>query len=228
VGPSFINSSYSMQNDAQEPSDKTRIIAYSISDDVETQIKNALREILRARNLEDLLAPIYTCVKELMLNAVKANFKNIYFENYVPVSNYQNVTAYETALKLFQVEMSRENAKHFGDIAREDDIKAVVEIWTVEDLLHVLVTNPVKMTETELKKVNQKLRDADNCRDLADYFMKHIHDPYREGAGLGLILIMMMLKSLQAPRDSLVILSENNTTTAYLKIPLVGEVPSCA
>jgi hypothetical protein len=228
MSPSFINSSDYMQNNAQAPSDKTSIIAYSISDDVEAQIRKSLLEILTPRHLEELNAPIYTCVKELMLNAVKANFKKIYFENYVPVSNSQNVVAYETAFQLFQLVMSRENAKHFGDIAREDDIKAEIEIWTVENLLHVMVTNPVKMTETDLKKVNQKLRDADKCRDLADYFMKHIYDPYREGAGLGLILIMMMLKSLQAPRDSLVILSENNITTAYLKIPLVAEVPSCA
>jgi hypothetical protein len=217
-----------MQNHALEPYDKTRIIAYSISDDVEAQIRNALRDILTPRHLNDLLAPIYTCVKELMINAIKANFKNIYFENYVPVSNYQNVIAYETALQLFQIEMSRENAKHFGDIAREDNIKVEIEIWTADDMLHVLVTNPVVMTETEFNKVKQKLKDADNCRDLADYFMKHIHDPYREGAGLGLILIMMVLKSLQAPKDSLMIRSENNATTADLKIPLIGDVPSCA
>ena len=207
---------------------KIKIIAYSVSDDVEAQVKEALGNILAVRHLEDLMAPIYTCVKELIINAIKANFKNIYFENYVPVSNYQNVVAYETALQLFQLEMSRENARHFGNIAREDDIKAEIEIWTVEDLLHVEVTNPVKMTEAEFKKVKQKLRDAENCRDLADYFMKNMHDPYREGAGLGLILIMMVLKSLQAPRDSLVIVSENNKTTAYLKIPLIGEVQSCA
>ena len=87
---------------------------------------------------------------------------------------------------------------------------------------------PQDNKQSQLNKVKQKLRDADSCRDLADYFMKHMHDPYREGAGLGLILIMMMLKSLQAPRDSLVIESEKNSTTAYLKIPLIGDVPSCA
>jgi len=217
-----------MKNNSQQPSKKVRIVAYSVSDDVEIQIKETLFKILTIRDLEDLFAPIFTCVKELIINAIKANFKNIYFENYVPMSNYQNMIAYEAALQLFQLEMSRENAKHFGDIAREDDIKAEIEIWTVEDVLHVIVTNPVKMTDTELKKVKQKLNDAENCRDLADYFLKNMNDPYREGAGLGLILIMMVLKSLQAPKDSLVILSENNKTTAYLKIPLVGDVQSCA
>jgi hypothetical protein len=217
-----------MKNNSQQPSKKVRIVAYSVSDDVEIQIKETLFKILTIRDLEDLFAPIFTCVKELIINAIKANFKNIYFENYVPMSNYQNVIAYETALQLFQLEMNREDAKHFGNIAREDDIKAEIEIWTVEDVLHVIVTNPVKMTETEYKKVKQKLKDAENCRDLADYFLKNLNDPYREGAGLGLILIMMVLKSLQAPKDSLVILSENNKTTAYLKIPLLGNVQSCA
>jgi hypothetical protein len=217
-----------MQKNSQKSSKKIRIVAYTVSDDVEIQTKETLLNILNIRDLEDLLAPVYTCVKELIINAIKANFKNIYFENYVPMSNYQNVIAYETALQLFQLEMNRENATHFGDIARADDIKAEIEIWTVEDVLHVIVTNPVKMTETEYKKVKQKLKDAENCRDLADYFLKNINDPHREGAGLGLILIMMVLKSLQAPKDSLVITSENNKTTAYLKIPLPGDVQSFA
>jgi hypothetical protein len=217
-----------MKKNSKEPSNKIRFVAYSVSDDVEKQIKETLSNILSIRHLEDLLAPIYTCVKELIINAIKANFKNIYFENYVPMSNYQNIIAYETALQLFQLEMNRENAKHFGDIAREDDIKAEIEIWTVEDVLHVIVTNPVKMTDTELQKVKQKLKDAENCSDIADYFLKNMDDPYREGAGLGLILITMVLKSLQAPKDSLVILSDSYKTTAYLKIPLVSEAQNYA
>ncbi len=169
------------------------------------------------------MAPIFISVKELIINAIKANFKNIYFEDYAPKNSSNEIIKYEKALELFQLEISREKSKYFENFARKDDIKAVIDLWTDEKTLHIQVVNPVKMTETELQNVKKKLLDAENCRDLADYCIKNIDDPYREGAGLGLILIIMMLKSLQAPKDSLVITSEPNRTTAYLRIPLVKD-----
>ncbi len=200
-----------------------RVIAYSVSEDVEMQVREILMEILRNHNCDDLMAPIYTSIKELIINAIKANFKNIYFEDYAPKNDSHDIIKYEKALELFKLEISRENSNYFEKFARRDDIKATIDLWTEENTLHVQVANPGIMTDTEFNNVIKKLRDAENCRDLADYCMKNINDPYREGAGLGLILIMMMLKSLKAPRDSLMITTGPSRTTAYLRIPLVHD-----
>jgi hypothetical protein len=212
----------------KEQANVASVVAYSISDDVELQVRAILHDILEIHNCQDLLAPIYTSVKELIINAIKANFKNIYFEDYAPKNKSDEMIKYETALQLFQLEMSRENARNLERIARKQGIKAEIDFWTVENMLHVIVSNPVRMTEMELNNIKQKLVDAEQCVDLADYFLQNIDDPHREGAGLGLILIMMMLKSLQAPKDSLVIMSDDEKTRAYLKIPLVNEVSNCA
>ncbi len=199
-------------------------MAYSISDDVEMQLRQILFAILQKYNCTDLMAPIYTSIKELVINAIKANFKNIYFEDYAPQNSSNDIIKYEKALELFKLEISRENSNYFEKMARREDIMAVIDLWTDEKMLHVKVANPVTMTDTELRNVNKKLIDAENCKDLADYCIKNLDDPYREGAGLGLILIMMMLKSLQAPKDSLVITTEPRMTTAYLKIPLGNDL----
>ncbi|HPG49863.1 MAG TPA: hypothetical protein PLA65_10705 [Spirochaetota bacterium] len=175
-----------------------------------------------------MLAPVYTSIKELMINAIKANYKNIYFEGYNPKIDTEQTIDYETALRLFQLEITRENAVSLEEFARASNYRTEIEVWTIEKVLHVMVTNPVKMTETELANVKRKLMDAEKCRDLADYFLNNMDDPYREGAGLGLILIMMMLKSLRAPKDSLVITSGEDRTSAYLKIPLINDVQNCA
>ncbi len=201
-----------------------RVVAYSISDDVEMQLRQILFAILQKYNCTDLMAPIYTSIKELVINAIKANFKNIYFEDYAPQNSSNDIIKYEKALELFKLEISRENSNYFEKMARREDIMAVIDLWTDEKMLHVKVANPVTMTDTELRNVNKKLIDAENCKDLADYCIKNLDDPYREGAGLGLILIMMMLKSLQAPKDSLVITTEPRMTTAYLKIPLGNDL----
>ncbi len=205
-------------------SNSARVVAYSISDDVEIKLRRIILQILESYNCTDLMSPIFTSVKELIINAIKANFKNIYFEDYAPKNKSNEIIEYETALQLFNLEMSSDNTTYFEKFARKDDMKAEIELWTDEKTLHVQVANPVKMTDTELQNVKKKLLDAENCKDLADYCIKNINDPHREGAGLGLILIMMMLKSLQAPSDSLVITTEQNKTVAYLKIPLINKI----
>lgn len=208
--------------------DKSFIEAYSISEDVESQVKSILKYLLTIHHCIDIFPPIYASVKELIINAIKANYKNIYFENYSPKNNSDTLIPYEIALKLFKLELNRENARYLEKIARKNNMKAEIEIWTNNNTLHICVINPVNMTDIELGNIHRKLLDADQCKDIAEYFIKNSNDPNREGAGLGLILIMMMLKSLKAPEDSLIISSVNNKTTAYLKIPLINEVQNCA
>ena len=217
-----------MNNHAEIRMNSARIVAYAINDTLENEVRSVLSSILAHHSCDDLLAPIYTSIKELIINAIKANYKNIYFEGYNPKVKTDEVINYTTALRLFQLEITRENSVTLEEFARKSNIKAEIEFWTIEKVLHVLVTNPVKMTNTELANVNRKLEDAENCKDLADYFLSNLDDPYREGAGLGLILIMMMLKSLRAPKDSLVISSDAGKTSAYLKIPLINDIPNCA
>jgi hypothetical protein len=217
-----------MNNNTYNKTNSARIVAYAITDTLENEVRAVLTSILACHNCDDLLAPIYTSIKELIINAIKANYKNIYFEGYNPKVKTDQIINYETALRLFQLEITRENSMTLEEFARRSNIKAEIEFWTIEKVLHVLVTNPVKMTDTELANVNRKLVDAENCKDLADYFLSNMDDPHREGAGLGLILIMMMLKSLRAPKDSLVISSDSDKTSAYLKIPLINDVQNCA
>lgn len=204
------------------------ISAYSICDEVENDIHWALSSILENHECSALLAPVYVSVKELLINAIKANYKNIYFEGYAPKSNLSRQLDYETALRLFQLEISRENSFYFEQMARKNEMKAEIELWTQNNMLHVSVINPVKMTEMEINNIRKKMNDAENCSDIAEYFMKNMNDPHREGAGIGLVLIIMMLKSLKAPNDSLSICTDDDRTTAYLKIPMINDVQNCA
>jgi hypothetical protein len=49
-------------------------------------------------------------------------------------------------------------------------------------------------------------------------------DPNTEGAGIGLVLIALMLRNLGVPEDKFVISSENNITYAYFSVPLQSEI----
>jgi hypothetical protein len=203
---------------------KIKILAYSVSDYVEHRIKEVLSLILEKHSKSDMVPAVYTCLKELLINAVKANFKNIYFEGYSSKNQSEDIIEYEMALQLFKLELSRENAMHLEKLARKFDMKAEVLIQIMNNQLFIEVSNPVEMTDREKEAVKYKLVCADRYNDIAEYFEKNENvfdtNSTDEGAGLGIILISMMLKSMGASMKDFRIKSENKKTTAILKIPI--------
>jgi len=202
---------------------KIRIIAYSVSDQVEKRIQYVLKEILDMYNCPALLPPLYTCVKELIVNAVKANFKYIFFEGYAPENDAEKFISYETALEVFKLEMNREEAKYLAAIARRNNIKSDILFELCGNELDIKITNPVTMTEIEKLNVKRKLIDAAQCDDISDYFLKNIDEQNSEGAGLGLVLVTIMLKNMGVPEKGFSIVSESAKTIASLRVPLTEE-----
>ncbi len=193
-----------------------------MSDTVEQRIKETLNLIFFKYNKIDLIPPVYTCIKELLVNAVKANFKNIYFEGYASKNRSEDIIGYELALKLFKLELSRENAKYLEKLARKFKMKAEVKLHIKNDRLYVVVVNPVEMTPREKENVQYKLECARKYNDIAEYFLENINNSQTddEGAGLGLIMISMMLRNLGVAENDFFIRSENDRTTASVVFPL--------
>ncbi len=221
-----MNDPYQLIADAVTNNKVIRIQAYSVSDEVEHRVQYTLDLILRKHHRPDLTAPIYTCIKELLINAVKANFKNIYFEDYTPKNQADRIINYNVALKLFKLEMSRENAHHLERLARDEDMKAEIVFQMTDEKLHVIVTNPATMTDLEKQNVEKKLRAARECFDIGDYFQKYDDSEEDEGAGLGIILISIMLRNMGVTERDFFILSEKGNTTASIKIPLSHLAPA--
>lgn len=201
-------------------------MAYSVSDYVEHRMKEILEIVFTKYRKPDMVPPVYTCLKELLINAIKANFKHIYFEGYSSKNRSESILEYELALKLFKLELSRENADYLEKLARDFDMKAEVIIQTGSDDLNITVTNPVEMTDREKSNVRFKLDCAARYNDISEYFteVETIDDENEEGAGLGIILISMMLRNMGGSDRDFTIVSENNRTVATLRIPLSGSL----
>lgn len=216
--------------DAVARNKSIRIQAYAVSDEVERRVQTTLRLILSRHNRMELLPPVYTCLKELLINAVKANYKNIYFESYSSKNDAESVIAYNLALKLFKLEMSRENAAHLERLARDAGLKAEILFETAGDSLHIVVTNPVTMTDIEMDNVSRKLDAARRYDDIAQYFVDNdtADDSADEGAGLGIILVSIMLRNMGVAREDFSICTQGNSTVASIRIPLEQGIEALA
>ncbi|MBN2159987.1 MAG: hypothetical protein JW807_11380 [Spirochaetes bacterium] len=202
---------------------KIKILAYSVSEYVEQRMKEVLTLIFRKYNNPSMVPPVYTCMKELLVNAVKANFKNIYFEGYSSKNRSESIIDYDIALRLFKLELDRENAGYLEGLARRFEMKAEVLIHADDRALTIHVTNPVEMTEREKINVQYKIECASRFNDISEYFEAtdgETDEDGEEGAGLGIILISMMLRSMGACGADFTIVSADNKTIASLRIPL--------
>ncbi|MFW6365357.1 MAG: hypothetical protein ACOC2H_02650 [Spirochaetota bacterium] len=200
---------------------KYQFITYDNNDAIKEQILGRLTTILESYSCQSIRMPVYTCLNELLINAIKANYKNLYFEEYSPQNNALEIIPYHKALKLFKLEMSTQRIDYLLQLAREKDVKVVIDLSVDRDRnLTIRVTNPAMMTEVERENVRKKIEMASRYETLSEYFVMSDNDPNKEGGGLGIIFIIMVLKSFGLDPDHFIIESRNNQTLSSIRIPL--------
>lgn len=194
-----------------------RFSTYSYDEVMQSELKGTLASILEMYGCREILIPIFTCINELLVNALKANYKNLYFEDY---RNGVPDIPYETALRLFKVEISTGRIEKLAELARMNAVSADVQAHIENDTLFVAVENPYPMTRQEEDNVTRKLAIAADVDGIADFFTVSESDPYKEGAGLGIVFVGIMLKSMGLAPENLSIRSEQGRTRAAFSIPL--------
>jgi hypothetical protein len=196
------------------------IEAYAVDGPMQNLVRDLLHGILKARDCDDLTLPLFTCINELLVNAVKANYKNIFFENYKPRNLSRGLLSFNKALEIFKFEIGSEGADQFKRIAQEKNLKATLVINIKNDLMIVNVTNPTPMTERERRNVAERLKALEHIQQMSDFFNINDEDEGAEGAGLGIIFVGMVLRSMGLPAGSLSIHSDGYSTTSTFSAPI--------
>jgi hypothetical protein len=209
--------------DSKDKHTEISFSVYAVNDKTQDEIRKSLQMILDSKGYGELLMPVFICVNELLVNAVKANFKNLYFENYAPKNKPS--LPYRKALELFRHEIKNNGAAHLEKLSREKNIYAKVHV-TISggNTLEAIICNPYPMTEIEINNVAKRLEAFEKINEISDYFALNEKESLYEGAGLGLIFIGMVLKSMSLTASHLTIRSDKHETTASLSIPLNRKV----
>ncbi len=162
--------------------------------DMEPQIGELIRKILdmllARQNLQNYTHELYACLKELAINASKANYK-ILFEKYI--SRPQKVTQerdYFRFLRLFQEEIEENGNKRLIELARQEDRFINITFQSSLDSIAIWVTNSQNISLIEKQALLRKIKKGEfkNKDSFAE------EPDYAEGAGFGLNLILSILK----------------------------------
>jgi putative nucleotidyltransferase with HDIG domain len=191
------------------------ITTFTLPHEVEVYTEQLITMFLKQLNQENLKDYIVYCVQELAVNAKKANTKRVYFtERGLDVNNPDD---YKLGMTSFKQDTLNDLA-HYLKLQKEKGLYIKLVFQNKKGTIYLEVRNNVEATKTELIRIHDKLARSRQYNNLEDALSQVLDDS--EGAGLGLVIMILMLKKMGLNEDCFDILGTGKETVARIVIPL--------
>ena len=202
-----------------ENENRIKFKTYRTSRHLEERVQETLNEILAKYDKERLIPILYTVLKELIINATKANQKRVFFEE----NNFdiKNAEHYEVAIKQYKKMFSENMGEIYAPKCKQKDYYCIIIFEYDQNGLKVEIRNNTLIAEQEEKSIREKLSMAMAYDDLAQFYMDNADNTERAGLGLALIIIMMKGEGIDPNLFRISITDEY--TSARLEIPFSDE-----
>ena len=192
---------------------------------VEKHIQFAIESILDKGQKPTLVTTLYTILKELVINGCKANQKRIFFDE--QGLDLFNPDDYKIGIQKYKDIFSEEMALEYGLKAKDKGYYVIVDFTFDADGLTVEIINNTPVAHEEELVLRQKLKKAMGYNDIAEFYMDQaMAGTESEGAGLGIALIIILLKGEQIDPSYFRIMTEEDRTIARVEIPFTENFKS--
>ncbi|HNX25075.1 MAG TPA: hypothetical protein PKG60_13590 [Spirochaetota bacterium] len=191
-------------------------ITYSVLEKTEEKIKFALAKILEKHNRFDLFTPVYSCIKELISNATKANAKKIL----IIEGDIKNLDDSADIVRKVRAILNERSLLEYGIKTKKYGLSTRVYLKVYKKHLSIEVINNIPLTKKEMDKINDRIRKSSKYDNIAAFFMEN-PDPEAEGMGLGLSMVVVLLKNINITHKNFAVTTNGiDKTYAKVLIPL--------
>ncbi|MCL2601887.1 MAG: HDOD domain-containing protein [Treponema sp.] len=191
------------------------ITTFTLPREIELYVEQVITVFLKFIAQEKIKDYIIYCVQELMGNAKKANTKRVYFsEHGLELSNPDH---YKKGMAAFK-EQALGNAAHYLQLQKQQGLYIKVILRMKNNIFYIEIRNNSAITKTELIRIHDKLARSRKYNSLEDALNQVLDDS--EGAGLGIVILILMLKKMGLDDDCFDILTTEKETIARLTLPL--------
>ncbi|HQK07850.1 MAG TPA: hypothetical protein PLR54_09340 [Spirochaetota bacterium] len=192
-------------------------VSYSILDETEKNIQFALNKILERHNKSDLYTPVYSSLKELVANAIKANAKYILIEE-GEIKDPDDIM--EVVNKVRNI-LNEESLLLYGIKAKQYRLSTRIYLKPQTTRLTIEVINNLPVPQKELERMRERIERSSYYDSIADFYLEN-PDPTAEGMGLGLSMVVVLLKSVGIPYTNFTLYTDfKSKTVARIIIPLI-------
>lgn len=166
-------------------------VTYSLTDSIERQLDFLIAVILKKYEREALQATLYSCLKEIVVNATKANAKRVFFDEHG--LKLDDPEHYNIGMQKVKEAISEKWISEYGRKAKDRDMHVSIAVRHSEDGLRIEVTNDSDILPADEDRIRQKLAEGMTYEDLVSFYMKNADNT--EGEGIGLVMNLMLLKA---------------------------------
>jgi putative nucleotidyltransferase with HDIG domain len=191
------------------------VTTYALPHEIEVYLEEVLDAFLRLSGKEDLKDYLSYCVRELMVNAKKANTKRIYFAE--KGLRLDVPEEYEAGMRTFKAD-SIEHIGHYLTLQKEEGLYIKLMLTSKNDSIQIEVRNNSIIVRSELLRIYDRLARSQQFNSMEEAFEQVIDDS--EGAGLGLVVLVLMLKKMGLDKGAFNITCNETETIAKIVVPL--------
>ena len=176
-------------------------------------IDRILGAFLDAAGMRPLKNKLSYCVHELAGNAKKANTKRLFFQE--RNLDIRDAADYAAGMAEFKREMVG-RMEHYDEKLRSENLSVKFQFQKIRNGVRITVRNSTEMTFAEQNRIAEKQAIADRFTCLADAYSAT--EDGSEGAGLGIVMMLFMLKNLGIGTDAFRIEAAHGETIATLTL----------
>ncbi|WP_303921991.1 HDOD domain-containing protein [Treponema berlinense] len=191
------------------------VTTYTLPREMESYIDSVLKAFLSELNQENMIEYLIYCLNELLTNAKKANTKRIFF-NQKKLDIFDE-EQYREGMKNFKSE-TLTNIRYYLDLQKKAGLYIKLILQSRNNKIKLEVRNNSELTVEEYKRIHDKLSRAQQYTSV-DQAMEQVLDD-TEGAGLGLIIMILMLEKIGLTEENFQVLCENGETITRIILPL--------
>ncbi len=204
---------------AIEDKDKISVKSSKINQRLEHYILKIITGILKKHGQDRFTDMVYTILKELAINAVKANQKRMFFED--NKLNISDENDYQEGIVKFKASFSDSMSEEYGRKCMERGIYCQINFYHNPTGMYVEVVNNTPVLRTEELRMREKMKKAMGYNDIAEFYMDNMDNT--EGAGLGIALILILLKNDSIDPNLFRIITRPDKTVARIEIPFTPD-----
>ncbi len=190
------------------------IKTYTLPHETEEYLERILAIFLEEFGQDQIKDRIAYCLKELAVNAKKANTKRVFFkERGLDITDDHD---YVEGMKDFK-RTTIDNIQHFLQLQKEEGLYIKIVFHAKAKSFTVSVHNNVEISQKEQIRVYDRIARSRAFESMEEALSTVLDDS--EGAGLGIVILVLMLKKIGLDEEAFDIDIENGETVARITIP---------
>lgn len=194
------------------------ITTYTLPHEMEIYVRDVITTYMKELHQEHMTEYLIYCINELTTNAKKANTKRVYFKE--QRLDIENESDYDLGMATFKEE-TLGNIVHYLQLQKNAGLYIKILLHTRNRKIKIEIRNNTPLTVFEYKRIHDKLARAQQYSTVEEAFVQILDET--EGAGLGLIIMILMLQKIGLSEDNFQVLSENGETITRIILPLGSE-----